>query len=121
MIDADSSVKTTKPFADISSRSYFVDEYEVLFMMGCTFHLMDVRRHDYQIWKIQMKLCGDDEHELKNLFDYMKKEDGCGEKEVDLRSFGDVLQQIGKFDLAEKMYRRLFEELPPNDRSLSDL
>ena len=68
-----------------------------------------------------MKLCGDDEHQLKKLFDHMKKEYGGGDNEVNLRSFGDVLRRMGKYDLAEKMYRRLLDELPPNDPSLHQL
>jgi tetratricopeptide (TPR) repeat protein len=122
VIDADPCVVTTKPFANVSSESYFGNESEVLFMIGCTFRLIDVGRDDDdQIWMIRMKLCGDDEHELKNLFNHMKKQYGCGEDEVDLRSFGNVLQKMGKFDLAEKMYHRFLKELPPNDPSLSNL
>lgn len=45
----------------------------------------------------------------------------CGDDEVDLRSFGDVLYKMGKFDLAEKMYHRVLKELPPNDPSIDKL
>ena len=122
VIDADPRVVTSKPFADISSLSDFGNECEVLFMIGCVFRLIDIRRdNDEQIWVIRMKLCGDDEHDLKKLFDHMKKEYGGGDNEVSLRSFGDVLRQMGKYDLAEKMYHRLLAELPSNDPSLSDL
>ena len=122
MIDADPSVVKSKPFADISSFSDFSNECEVLFMIGCVFRLIDIHRdNDEQIWMIRMKLCGDDEHDLKKLFDHMKKEYGGGDNEVSLRSFGDVLRQMGKYDLAEKMYRRLLDELSSNDPSLSDL
>jgi Tfp pilus assembly protein PilF len=122
VIDADPRVVTSKPFADISSLSDFGNECEVLFMIGCVFRLVDIRRDDHgQIWIIQMKLCGDDEHGLKKLFDHMKKEYGGGDNGVNLRSFGDVLRQMGKYDLAEKMYRRLLNELPANDASLSTL
>jgi hypothetical protein len=119
VIDVDPCVVTTKPFAEISSVSYFGDESEVLFMIGCTFRLIDVRRNDDQIWMIEMKLCGDEENKLKNLFDHMRKEYGCGENEVNLRSSGDVVRRMGKFDLAEKMYHRLLKELSPDDPSLS--
>ena len=122
VIDADPRVVTSKPFADISSLSDFGNECEVLFMIGCVFRLTDIRReNDDQIWMIEMKLCGDDEHDLKNLFDHMKKDYGGGDEEANLRSFGEVLRHMGKYDLAEKMYRRLLAELSPNDPSLSDL
>jgi tetratricopeptide (TPR) repeat protein len=122
VIDADPRVVTSKPCADISSLSDFCNECEVLFMIGCVFRLVDIRRDDHgQIWIIQMKLCGDDEHGLKKLFDHMKKEYAGGDDEVNLRSFGNVLRRMGKYDLAEKMYCRLLNELPPNDSSLSAL
>ncbi len=122
VIDADPRVVTSKPFADISSLSAFGNECEVLFMIGCMFRLSDIRRdNDDQIWMIEMKLCGDDEHDLKKLFDHMKKQYGGGDNEASLHSFGDVLLQMGKYDLAEKMYRRLLAELSPNDLSLSGL
>jgi tetratricopeptide (TPR) repeat protein len=122
VIDADPSVVTSKPFADIRSFSDFGNECEVLFMIGCIFRLADIRREkNEQIWVIQMKLCGDDEHDLKKLFDHMKKQYGGGNNEVNLRSFGDVLREMGKYDLAEKMYYRLLNELPSNDPSLGNL
>jgi hypothetical protein len=75
VIDADPGVVTSKPFANISSLSDFGNECEVLFMTGCVFRLVDIRLdHNKQIWLIQMRLCGDDEHSLKKLFDHMKKD-----------------------------------------------
>ena len=122
VIDADPRVVTSKPFADISSLSDFSNECEVLFMIGCVFRLTDIRRdNNEQIWVIEMKLCDDDEHDLKKLFDHMKKAYGGGDKEASLLRFGIVLRQMGKYDLAEKMYRRLLAELSPNDPSLSDV
>ena len=121
-IDADPCLVKSKPFADISLFSDFSNEREILFMIGSVFRLVDIRRdNDQQIWIIKMKLCGDDEHQLKKLFDHMKKEYGGGDTGVNLHSFGDVLRRMGKYDLAEKMYRRLLDELPPNDPLLCDL
>ncbi len=122
MIDADPGVVTSKPFADIRSLSDFGNECEILFMIGCVFRLIDIHQDDdEQIWVIRMKLCGDDDDDLKKLFDHMKKEYGGGNNEVNLLSFGNVLRRMGKYDLAEKMYRRLLNELPSNDPSLSGL
>ena len=121
-IDADPSDVKSKPFADISSFSQFGNEREILFMIGSVFRLIEIHRdNDQQIWIIKIKLCGDDQHDMKKLFDHMKEEYGGGDNEVNLRSFGDVLRQMGKYDLAEKMYRRLLDELPANDPSLYDL
>ena len=68
-----------------------------------------------------MQLCDDDEHELKELFDHMKKKFSGKSEEVNLRSFGQILREMGKYDLAEKIHHRLLAELPPNDPSLSGL
>lgn len=122
VIDADPNVVTSKPFANICGLSKYGNECEVLFMIGCVFRLIDILpENDNQIWVIRMELCGDNEHELKQLFDHMKKSYGCGDKEINLRSLGDVLRKMGKYDLAEKMYHRLLDELSPINPALSDL
>ncbi len=64
-----------------------------------------------------MELCGDDEYDLKKHFNYMK----TGESEVSLQSYGDVLHHLGKYDPAEKIFYRLFVQLPSNDPSLYNL
>ncbi|CAF4094648.1 unnamed protein product [Rotaria sp. Silwood1] len=44
IIDADpSKINDLIPFADISSKSYFPEEQETLFMAGCIFRVCDVR------------------------------------------------------------------------------
>ena len=122
IIDADPRLVKSKPFADISSLSAYSNESEVLFMIGCIFRLIKIEEtKNEEIVMIHMELCGDDEHDLKELFDHMKKELGGGSQEVNLHSFGQVLRQMGKYDLAEKIYHRLLAELPPNDPSLSGL
>ena len=118
VIDADPDLITTKPFADISSLSYFENEHEVLFMIGCIFRLVDIRReNEEEIWIIRMKLCGDDECDINELFDHMKKPYGTGVEEASLHSFGRVLYAMRKYDLVEKMYRPLLLELPSNSGS----
>ena len=122
VIHADPRVVKSKPFADISSLSAFSNECEVLFMIGSIFRLTKIEEtKDKDIVTIYMELCGDDEHDLKELFDHMKNKYGGGNKEVNLHSFGVVLYKMGKYDLAEKIYHRLLAELPPNDPSLGDL
>ena len=75
IIHADPRLVKSKPFADISSLSYFSNEREVLFMIGSIFRLTKIEKlKDKDIVTIYMELCGDDEHDLKELFDHMKKE-----------------------------------------------
>ena len=88
-------------------------------MIGCVFRLIDVRQSDDgAMWMVRIRFCGDEEHDMKKLFEHMKKDYGGGNNEVSLQQFGQVLHAMGKFDLAEKCYRRLLSELPPNDPSL---
>ncbi|UJR08377.1 hypothetical protein I4U23_012648 [Adineta vaga] len=121
VIDADPNVVKSKPFADLSEVSEYEKEKEVLFMVGCVFRLNDVQRNKEQIWEIKMELCGDDNHDLKILFDHMKAKYGGGDGEVNLRSFGEVLRKMGKFDAAETMYQRLRSELSDGDPQLFSL
>ncbi|CAF4060954.1 unnamed protein product, partial [Adineta steineri] len=112
-IDADPKIVTTKPFADISEHSDFPDESEVLFMIGSIFRLGNIDRNDDQIWIIKMTLCNDDEHDLKQVLMYMKQQIKSGE--MNFRILGNVLWEMGKFDLAEKYFTRSLQQLPSND------
>lgn len=104
-ITADPRVVKSKPFAAISSLSYFSQECEILFMVGCIFRLKSVRRDENnKLWLIEMQLADDGESDLKKLFDHLKNDYGGGEEEVNLQSFGDVLRHMGKYDLAKKVY-----------------
>ncbi len=121
-IDADPAVITSRPFANISSFSNVENEDEVLFMVGSVFRLVDIHRDDdEQLWMVRIKLCGDDEYKLNEVFDELRKEYGNGEKEINLRFFGDILRQMGKYDQAENIYRRLLNELSANDPCLAHL
>ncbi|CAF1236295.1 unnamed protein product, partial [Rotaria sordida] len=122
IIDADPRVVKSKPFADISSHSYFPLECEILFMVGCIFRLIDIYRDDNeQIWIIKMQLAEDNDHDLKKLFNQLKADYGGGENETNLQSFGDVLQLMGKYDSAEKIYSDLHKTSPSDDTSFCHL
>ncbi|CAF3583241.1 unnamed protein product [Rotaria socialis] len=118
-IKADPKIVTTQPFADISKHSEFSDEAEVLFMIGSIFRLKSIKRDENQVWIIQMTLCNDDEHDLKQVLTYMKQQIGSGE--TNLRTLGKVLCRMGKFDLAEKYLKRLLKELPSNHPLISSV
>lgn len=125
-IYADPKIVTSKPFANISDHSEFVDESEVLFMLGSIFRLEDVNGINDQMSVVRLTLCSDDQHDLKQVLQFMKQDIGYGE--TNLRTFGKVLCKMGKFDLAEKYLRRLLDELSKNDplrcelyKDLSDL
>ena len=122
-IDANPRLSSSKPFADLSRFSQYVDEKEILFMIGCVFRLRDVHQsdHNQSTWIVHMELCDDDEHDMRQLFEHMKKDYGGGNDQVNTLAFGRVLHQMGKYELAEKFYRRLLHEVPLRDPTLSDL
>lgn len=120
-IDANPCVMSSKPFADISQYSAYRNEQEILFMIGCVFRLIDIHQDDEQYWIVRMNLCRDDEHDMKILFDNMKRDYAGGNNQVDHLAFGRVLRRMGKYDLAEKFYRRLLHQIPSNHPSLADL
>ncbi|CAF4427999.1 unnamed protein product [Rotaria magnacalcarata] len=119
-IDANPTLVTSKPFADVSAYSEFTDESEVLFMLGSIFHLKSVRRSSNgQVWIVRMTLCSDDQHDLKQVLLDMK--DQFLSSEVNLQTLGKLLWEMGKHDLAEKYFMRFLEQLSPDDPLLGDL
>ncbi|CAF1556036.1 unnamed protein product [Rotaria sp. Silwood1] len=119
MIDADPRLDGVKPFANITIHSYFTDEKEVLMMLGSIFQLIDIRSDD-QLWLIRMKLCGDKDHTWKPVFEQMKNQYGGRDGQTDLLSFGSVLSDMGKYNDAEKYFRRLLNELPHDHNGIAD-
>ncbi|CAF3299344.1 unnamed protein product [Rotaria sp. Silwood2] len=119
-IEADPNMVTTKPFADISQHSEYPGESEILFMPGSIFRLESVMRSsENSIWIIRMKLCSDDDHHLKKVLTYMKQQLGNGH--TNLQTLGRLLSDMSKFDLAERYFVCLLEELLPNDPLRIDL
>ncbi|CAF3374226.1 unnamed protein product, partial [Rotaria sp. Silwood2] len=96
-IIADPEVAAKKPFADISHRP----------------------NGDGQVWIIQMNLCSEHEHELKNVLIHMKNKLYSGE--TTLRTLGSVLWEMGKFNLAEKYLIRFLDTISPDDSLLASL
>ncbi|CAF3276396.1 unnamed protein product [Rotaria socialis] len=118
IIDADPRAVKSKPFADISSLSYFPSENEILFMIGCIFRLVSIHRDDIEnIWIVKMELAGDDNNDLKSLFYHLKKDYAGEEAEAGMQSVGNVLYYMGQYDQAEKIYSRLRERCSTDDTS----
>ncbi|UJR24269.1 hypothetical protein I4U23_027236 [Adineta vaga] len=109
-IDADPNIEGIKPFANITLLSYYPDEEEVLLMIGSIFRLIHMDYYeDKKIWIIQMKLCSDNDYDLKSMMNYMKN-DIFNVNETGIGQFGNILQSMGKYDDAEKYYHRLLKE-----------
>ncbi|CAF2988083.1 unnamed protein product [Rotaria sp. Silwood2] len=107
-IDANPDHVGIKPFADISSKSDFPDECEVLIMLGAIFRLKNIILNEDNIWVIQLSLCSDQDNDLKYRIDQIKRE--YNDQENTVFSFGSILYQMKKYDDAEKYYRRLLTE-----------
>ena len=116
-IEADPRLDAVKPFANITSISYFCKEKEVLFTVGAIFQIMDIHPTEDRVWVIRMKLCSDNDGDLKSTLEHMKQQYGCGE--TSLLSLGRVLEAMGRFDEAEKYFFRLLNELPSGHEDIA--
>ena len=115
-IEADPQLNGAKSFADIREFSCFPEEEETLFMLGAVFRLIDVFHHvGDRLWIIRMTLCSDHDHNLKSVYDYRREEFG----QASILSFGLVLTDMGKFDMATSYFRRLLIDLPANHPNIA--
>ncbi|CAF1314885.1 unnamed protein product [Adineta steineri] len=119
-IDADPKMAITKPFADITEFSEFKCEAEVLFMLGSIFRLDSVEhRKNDKVWIIEMTLCNDEEHDLKQVLIDMKEQ--FMSKGINLQTLTKILRGMSQINLARKYFMRLLEQLPLNDPLRIDL
>lgn len=116
-IDADPRYASVKPFAEVTSLSYFPGEWEMLFMAGSTFLIHDVHCDDKNVWVVKMTLSAGNEPDWQTFFKHMQEienEDG----NLTIASFGKILHQMGKFTEAEKYYQCLLAEMHPDQSIL---
>jgi tetratricopeptide (TPR) repeat protein len=118
-IDANPQLDHLKSFANISSLSSYAHEQEILFMLGSIFRLMNIKRENNGLWIIQMILANHNDENLKILFNNIKNEYSGINEETSLISFGNILHQMGKYDLAEKYFHRLINQLSNDHNDIS--
>jgi tetratricopeptide (TPR) repeat protein len=116
-IDADPGLDNIKPFSDISLHSYYPEENEVLFMIGSIFRPVNIDRDKDGILIVRMKLCSNNDHQLQPLFRHMQKKPKTGN--TNLLDFGGILQDMGKWNDAEKYYHRFLDESPDNQKDIA--
>jgi tetratricopeptide (TPR) repeat protein len=119
-IDADPAVCShANPFAPLGNSSAIPNEEEVLFALSSTFRLTGFREEDSKS-VISLELCSPDDSTLKSVFDNLKKDYGGeiagNEAEANINSFATTLFNMKKYDLADKFFRRLYNELPRSHR-----
>ncbi|CAF1032842.1 unnamed protein product [Adineta steineri] len=115
-INADPCRDGMKPFANISSFSYFPTEDEILMMLGSVFRINNIYLDENQIWIMNITLCSDNDHDLKSVVHSMKNQ--YGSEQTRLLLFGHVLVDMAHFDDAEKYYHRLLKDLPSDDNDI---
>ncbi|CAF3844841.1 unnamed protein product [Rotaria sordida] len=112
-IDIDPSIKNIKPYANISSYSYFQTEAEVLFMLGSIFKIQSVtKQNDISI--INIRLENEYDPELKQLSDYMKHN---LDETPSFVTLGDLLLRMAEYDKALRCYERVLKELDGKDQN----
>ncbi|CAF3102110.1 unnamed protein product [Rotaria socialis] len=117
-IHADPRLESIKAFADITSFSAIQNEEEVLMTLGSIFRLVSIRRHDLG-WVIQMRLCSENDHDLKPIIDKIKYDVyGDDNARSNAGTYGHVLSLMGKYSEAEKYFNLIRSELCPDDKKL---
>ncbi|CAF1256498.1 unnamed protein product [Adineta ricciae] len=114
-VSADPKTVTTKPFADISKFSDFNDEQEILFMIGSIFQIEQIQNdEENQIAIVKMNLCSDEENHLRKILHQMKQQ--FLNEQISLRTFANVLWEMGQLKLADMYLQRLLNGLSANDQ-----
>jgi tetratricopeptide (TPR) repeat protein len=78
-------------------------------MPGSIFRIESIQ-DDGTLAIIRTTLCGDNDNDLKPLYEYMRKDSADS-----LVTLGHVLCDFGKFDQAEEFYEKMLQELPPTE------
>lgn len=93
------------PFASISHLSYFQEENEVLFMLGCIFRIENISfDKTMKIWIVKLILSStQSDHDLKQLLDYLKDEI---KSETSFYSLGKILRRMGEYDNAKECFEQ---------------
>ncbi len=116
-IDADPHLDGIQPFANIIWLSYCFGQQEVLMMVGSIFRIVEIEYNQNEITIIRLVLCSENNQDLKNAFERLKKDYNAKDK-MDLFSFGHVLCDMGNFDDAKKFYLRFLDDLPSDHKDL---
>jgi tetratricopeptide (TPR) repeat protein len=111
-ININRDLSSTKPFANITEKSAFPDESEILFMAGSIFRMIGIDLNMNGISVIQLSLCNDDDHNLKRLFEHMR--DDIPPECIPL-TYGIVLANASKIEQAERFFRNVLKDLPADD------
>ncbi|CAF4473144.1 unnamed protein product, partial [Rotaria sp. Silwood2] len=117
-IDADPRIKGVKPFAEVSAHSAHPDEREVLMTVGSIYRILDISRGDGKVWTIKMRLCSEDENNMRSTLEHMKMENLVKGHEQKRLLFAARLMQMNKLNEAEKHLIHLYDTLPRDHKDI---
>lgn len=103
-IEADPLLENIKPFSNITTQSSYSNEEQILFMLGSIFQLVDIRPEHNGISLVRMKLCSENNEDLKSIFYQTQIQDSI--------SFGQACCKLKRYDEAERYYQCLLKSLP---------
>jgi tetratricopeptide (TPR) repeat protein len=102
--------KKSSPFAQINIK----EEDLILFMLGCIFRIRSITEANASdCYVLKLELCGDDDADVKIIFDYMKKD--FIQSETDLITLGSLLRRMGELNKARKYFELTLSELDQYD------
>ncbi|CAF3516994.1 unnamed protein product [Rotaria sp. Silwood2] len=115
-IEINKSLKDVKPYGNISSQSYFMEEKEILFMVGSIFKIQSVVEPESDgMWTIKLSLCSENDHELKELVSYLQMD--MLKYNPDLISLGNMLREMCEYEKATKFFQRQLNHLDDKNSS----
>lgn len=117
-IDANPSYTILKPFGFIKCDNSYRQTEEVVFSIGSIFRLMNIYQTDDGMWIMNLSLCTDNDHEIKEIFKPYRS--NAKNEPIDLLALGNFLRHIGQINEAEKFFNRLLYEFYGNNPSTAD-
>ena len=108
-IDADPRVGGSRPFVQLHSLSFAEDKNEVLFAFGSIFLLNNIQCGNDGIYRIELTLYTDADHELNPMFDELRATHL--RPNFDLLDFAQVLTNFDRLNEAESYVQNQLEKL----------
>lgn len=114
VLPAASNENKYRPFADISSMSFYKTEQEVLLSLGSVCRVISVQKTNREIpkWKIQLELKGDEDNQLSMLKNYVRLE---MRQTPTIGDFGTLFLKLGDLIRAERYFTMMLKEPATND------
>jgi tetratricopeptide (TPR) repeat protein len=107
-------------FTAVRRQSWIPNEEETLFTMGNVFRIQKICVHEEDISLIKLSLNGEEDNELKLLYEHMRKN---FMEPSPLSNLAKLMLTMGNYELAEKYYHMLLQdsEFIADSRKLSDV